>query len=53
MIIVLESFSGYLIGLLGGDTLVTPTSTGILKRVCFFLSFMHQAPELTRQCLQF
>jgi phosphoglycerol transferase MdoB-like AlkP superfamily enzyme len=39
MIIVLESFSGYLIGPTGGDTLVTPNFNRFIKEGVFFSEF--------------
>ena len=53
MIIVLESFSGYLIGPLGGDSLVTPNFNRYAKEGILFSNFMHPEPGQTRQCLQY
>ena len=39
MIIVLESFSGYLIGPLGGDSLVTPQFNRLIKEGILFSDF--------------
>jgi phosphoglycerol transferase MdoB-like AlkP superfamily enzyme len=39
IIIVLESFSGYLIGPIGGDTLVTPNFNHFIKEGVFFSEF--------------
>jgi phosphoglycerol transferase MdoB-like AlkP superfamily enzyme len=39
LIIVLESFSGYLIGPLSGDTLVTPNFNRLIKEGIFFSGF--------------
>jgi phosphoglycerol transferase MdoB-like AlkP superfamily enzyme len=39
IIIVLESFSGYLIGPIGGDTLVTPNFNRFIKEGVFFSEF--------------
>ena len=39
LVIVLESFSGYLIGPLGGDSLVTPNFNRLVKEGLFFSEF--------------
>ncbi|MBK9390041.1 MAG: hypothetical protein IPN68_07570 [Bacteroidetes bacterium] len=50
LMLVLESFSGYVVGAVGGDSLVTPNLNRYAREGILFTEFLRQEPEPTKLC---